>query len=492
MLRSKRRLLRLAVWSALLAWILWITPATLAAQEVPSEPQASAGHGDPVAPILLALVFIAFGAALGGRAMRRFGQPAVLGELLVGVLIANIGYWLGEPVLTVLREGEGLLKVIETSLTQSLSLAEAARRMLPDTDETRNLIAILTSPGGPTAVSIFQFVDNLSRIAVIVLLFLVGLETSVHEMAKVGMTSLFVALLGIIAPFLLGVGVMYVLIPDAPLAKDIFIGAILTATSVGITARVFRDLKQSHRTEAKIILGAAVIDDVLGLVILAVVSGLVVSGTISVASVSLITFKAVVFLVLSIGLGMWLTPRLVRQMKRMDIENLKLLFGLGMAFVLSWLANLVGLATIVGAFAAGLVLEEFFLNELRGHSLRDLLSPLESLIVPVFFVLMGMQVKLETLTTGWILLFAGVLTLAAIAGKIVSGLACGRGLDRLSVGIGMMPRGEVGLIFASVGRGLGVVDDATFSAVVIMVMVTTLLAPPLLKLSLERSAGKAS
>jgi Kef-type K+ transport system membrane component KefB len=261
---------------------------------------------------------------------------------------------------------------------------------------------------------------------------------------------------------------------------------------VGITARVFRDLKQTHRTEAKIILGAAVIDDVLGLIILAVVSGLVVSGTISLWSVSVITLKSSVFLIGSIGIGVWLAPRFVRRVARMDIENVKLLFGLGFAFLLSWLANVVGLAPIVGAFAAGLVLEEFFLKELKGQTLREMLSPVESLIVPVFFVLMGLQVKLETFADTKIIVLATVLTVTAMLGKIVSGLACGRGVDKLSVGIGMMPRGEVGLIFASIGKGLGVVSDAVFSAVVIMVMVTTLLTPPLLKITLARSEARAA
>lgn len=468
--------------------------APIAAQEHASAPagsHAAAGHEDPVAPILVALVLIAVGAALGGRWMRKIGQPAVLGELLVGMLFANLAYFFGDPTLTILREGEAILKVVETAFSQELSLVEAARRTLPNTEHTQQLIAILATPVGPRAVSVLQFIDQLSRIGVIVLLFLVGLETSVHEMRKVGLAAFLVAVIGVVSPFLLALGVMALMMPEAPLAKDIFIGAILTATSVGITARVFRDLKQAHRTEARIILGAAVIDDVLGLMILAVVSGLVVQGSISLGVLTAITVKAVLFLVVSIGLGMWITPRLVRRLARLEIENLKLLFALGFAFVLSWLANWVGLATIVGAFAAGLVLEEFFLNELRGHSLRDLLSPLESLIVPVFFVLMGMQVKLETFLDRDVVFFAAALTVAAILGKLVAGLGCGRGLDRLSIGVGMMPRGEVGLIFASIGRGLGVVSDAVFSAVVLMVMVTTLLTPPLLKITLERSERRA-
>ncbi len=461
--------------------------ACLLAPPVAHAAEGGASHEDPVAPILLALVGIAVGAAIGGRLVRRLGQPAVLGELLIGLLAANIAYGFGEPVITVLREGETMINVVHTALADNVSVAEAARLHLPDNEHTRMLIGILSSPVGPKAILIHQFIDILSRVAVIVLLFLVGLETSLAELRKVGLTAFLVAVIGVVVPFALGFFSIRWLM-DAPAANAIFIGAILTATSVGITARVFRDLKQMHRTEAKIILGAAVIDDVLGLIILAVVSGLVVTGSVSLLAAAGITVKAALFLVGSIVLGLLITPRMVRRFAHMEIHNLKLLFGLGFAFLLSWMANVVGLATIVGAFAAGLILERFFDQELRqGPSLREMLSPLESLIVPVFFVLMGMQVKLETLADARVLLIAGVLTLVAIAGKVVAGVACGRGTDRLSVGIGMMPRGEVGLIFAGIGKGLGVVSDAVFSAVVVMVMVTTLLTPPLLKITLARS-----
>lgn len=177
----------------------------------------------------------------------------------------------------------------------------------------------------------------------------------------------------------------------------------------------------------------------------------------------------------------------------MGFRNVRLLFGLGLAFVLSWVATWIGLATIVGAFAAGLILERFFTHEMEDeHSLRDLLSPLESIVVPVFFVLMGLQVKLETFLNWRALELAGVLTAVAIAGKLISGPAAGRGVKWLSVGIGMMPRGEVGLIFASIGRALGVVNDELFSAVIIMVLVTTLLTPPLLGATMGRRQAKSA
>jgi len=451
----------------------------------------SAGHGDPVAPVLIVLVLISIIAAIGGKWMRQWGQPAVLGELLVGVIVANLAYAWGEPIVTVIREGETIRRLIELALNQGVSVAEAVRLLLPAGEQASRLQEILAGSGGPAAIAVYQFVDLLSRIAVIVLLFLVGLETSYHEMRKVGVTALKVAVVGVGLPFAMGVGVMWLLMPEAPPAKDIFIGAILTATSVGITARVFRDLGQTKCDEARIILGAAVLDDVLGLIVLAVVSGLVVTGSISVWSVLVITAKSAAFLFGSIALGMWLAPRLVRRAARLNIENQKLMFGMGFAFILSWLANLAGLATIVGAFAAGLILEEFFLEEFKGQTLRELLTPIESLIVPVFFVLMGVQVKLETFANARVAWMAAALTVCAIIGKVAAGYVCRKPLNRLAIGIGMMPRGEVGLIFASIGKGLGVVNDAVFSAVVIMVMVTTLLTPPLLKIVLGPPAAPA-
>jgi len=461
-------------------WLGAIT-AGLAAAPGPE----SRGHADPVAPILIALVLIAFGAMLGGHLVRKLGQPAVLGELLVGMLVANAAYYLHEPVITILREGETARAILHAAMTRSISLAEAARHLLPATAHTERLIEILNSSSGAVAILVYEFVDNLSRIAIVILLFLVGLETSVRELRKVGWTSFFVALLGIVCPFLLGVGGMRLLAPDSPLNVALFVGVILVATSVGITARIFRDLQQEHRPEAKIILSAAVMDDVLGLLFLAILSGYIDSGTVNFGAISLITVKAVAFLAGSIGIGVWVTPRLVRRMARLEIRNLKLLFGLGIAFVFAWIASKMGLATIIGAFAAGLALEEFFFQELKEeHSLRHLLSPLESLIVPVFFVLMGMQVKLETFGDWRVVVIAGVITAAAVAGKVLSGLACTSPLSRLAVGVGMMPRGEVALIFASVGKGLGVISEGIFSAVVIMVMVTTLLTPPLLRFAL--------
>ena len=424
------------------------------------------GHVDPIAPVLLALMIILLSAKLGGALFERIGQPAVLGELLVGVILGNL-----------------------VLLDPSLGFFEPLRAETITVD---------------WAVA----VDDLARLGVIILLFEVGLESNIAEMRKVGKSSFLVAAVGVVAPFILGYFVSATFITQVPssiLALSpnfdlsnihLFIGATLCATSVGITARVFKDLGKIQTSEAKIILGAAVIDDVLGLIILAVVSGIVVAaetGTaLEVGTLVQITAIAIGFLVGALVIGTVLVPRTMNTLSKLRTSGMMLISALLFCFLLSYLANLAGLATIVGAFAAGLILEEVHFTEFReNRTLHDILNPVATFLVPVFFVQMGIQVRLETFLQGDVIGLAIGLSVAAFVGKQVCGLAVvERGMDRLTVGLGMIPRGEVGLIFASIGKSLGVVDDAVFSAVVIMVIVTTLMTPPLLKFSLARFETK--
>lgn len=446
---------------------------------------AGSVHRDPVVPILFALVFLTFGAAIGGRLMTLSKQPAVLGELLVGLLAGNLGYYFGNAGLTVLREGDNLRKISDLALSNSLSLVQATYQVLPP-GKAEIVAKALENARSLDYLSIYSFVDSLSRIAILILLFLVGLETSFAHMKRVGKSASIVAVIGVVVPMGLGMLTMKLLHPGSALASDLFIGGILTATSVGITARVLRDLRQENRDEARVILGAAVIDDVLSLIVLAVVSALAVNESVSVLGIGRIVLIAAVFLGGSLGVGVWLTPKIVRALSGVGIRNLKLLFGLGFAFLLAWFANLAGLATIVGAFAAGMILNDVFDRELEeeSESLAKLLSPVESLVVPLFFVWMGIQVKLESLGSRDVLISGIALTAVAIVGKLVSGFGCPSSLNRLAVGIGMMPRGEVGLIFAGIGKAIGVIDDGLFSAIVILVMITTLFTPIFLRVTL--------
>jgi Kef-type K+ transport system membrane component KefB len=402
---------------------------------------AAAAHGDAVPTILITLAFVLVGAKLAGEAVERLGQPAVLGELLVGIVLGNLTL-VGGPDVAFLRESE--------------------------------TFAVLAELGA------------------ILLLFQVGLESTPREMMSVGGRAMLVAVVGVVTPMVLGFGVGELMRPDESWMLHAFLGAMLAATSVGITARVLADLQALKTPAARIILGAAVIDDVLGLIVLAVVSGAIQAAatgeTLGIWAVVAIMAKAVVFLAGALFIGAFLSPRLFRAALALRSTGLVQALSLSFCFLLSYLALVAGLAPIVGAFAAGLVLEEvhFAGQRERGErELHDSLEPLLALLVPVFFVRMGMLVDVASFASAAILSFAALLTLAAIAGKLACALAAPKGVSGLLVGLGMMPRGEVGLIFAGIGAqlqlgGEPVVDAGTYAAAVFMVVVTTMATPPAL------------
>ena len=409
---------------------------------------------DPISPLILSIALILIAAKLGGHVAARYNQPPVLGELTAGLLMGNLGLF-GFHGLEHLR-----------------------------TDEN---------------------VDMLSRLGVIMLLFQVGLESTVAQMAKVGLSSFIVATLGVIGPFVLGYGVGVWLLPGASVYAHIFLGATLTATSVGITARVLKDLGRSQSDEARIILGAAVIDDVQGLVILAVVTGIIAAANhgqaLSYGAITFVLAKATIFLVGALALGIYLSPKMFTLASKLKASGVLLAVGLAFCFVVAWCASAIGLAPIVGAFAAGLVLEDLHYTDFtdRGeHTLGQLVEPVASFLVPIFFVVMGVRTDLRVFANLQVLGLAAALTAAAILGKQLCAFGVlGRGFDRLSVGIGMIPRGEVGLIFANIGltlvaAGQPVVNQSVFSAVVVMVVATTLVTPPMLSWSFARFDRKPS
>ncbi len=414
------------------------------------EAEAESSHGGPVLEVLLGLIVILLAAKLGGDLLERFRQPAVLGELIMGMIIGNlhlVGFDVFEP------------------FKHDITL------------------------------------EILAEIGVIILLFEVGLENTVESMMRVGLASFMVAVFGVVAPFFLGWGVGLLFLPEANTLVHVFIGATLTATSVGITARVLKDIGKIDTKEAKIILGAAVIDDILGLVILAVVSGIIAAaaagsgGGIGSAEILWIVAKAVAFISLAIILGSVVLPSYFKLAFRLRGKGVFLSFCMLVCFLLSYVAGQVGLAPIVGAFAAGLSLDKVHYKEFSEageHGIEELIEPISTFLVPIFFVSMGMAVDLTTFAQVEILGFAAVMTLAAIIGKQVCSLAIfDRSINRIAIGLGMIPRGEVGLIFAGIGAklvldGEPIITTSTYSAVVIMVIVTTLVTPPLLKISLLR------
>jgi len=405
-------------------------------------------QSEPISSVALWLVIILAAARIGGETSARLGQPAVLGELIAGIILGNLR-WTG-------------LRLLEP-------------------------------------IKLDPSIDMLASLGVLILLFEVGLASTVKQMMKVGLSSVLVAMIGVAVPFALGWLVTTWLLPAAGAYVHIFLAATLTATSVGITARVMQDLGCLNTPEARIILGAAVVDDVLGLIILATVVGFIgasaTSQSFSYLTLSTIVLKATAFLVGALVVGIIATPQLFRIAAKLRGRGALLIAGLTFCFLTAWLAAFAGLAPIVGAFAAGLVLEELHSRAFveRGEkSLEELIEPLSSFLAPVFFVLMGMRTDLASFSGFQTVGLAVALSVAAIVGKQACALGVvGSGIDRLSVGIGMIPRGEVGLIFANVGLRLThasrpVVTVATFSSVVIMVIATTLVTPPALKWSIGR------
>ncbi len=412
------------------------------------------GHEAQVASMLLGLMVLFLGAKIGGFLAVACKQPAVLGELVAGIVLGNL------PLLGV---------------------------------------SAFASVGSG------EFFSLLSSIGVVLLLFEVGLASSLSEMLRVGGPATVVAAIGVIVPFLLGYGVGAWLLPDRSLYVHLFIGATLSATSVGITARVFKDLGKLHLQEAKIILGAAVIDDVLGLIILAVVGGMITSvgqggDTFSLVNLLMITGKAVGFLVLAMALGSRISTILFQIGGKLRQEGMWLSLAISYCFFLAYAAHWFGLAPIVGAFAAGLTIDQAGARKFFPHEkgdIEDHVVYLARFFVPIFFVHTGMGVDLSVLADSNVVFFGAILTLAAILGKQVCGWGvwgkASKGINRTLIGIGMIPRGEVGLIFAMYGaelmlNGQPVVDKALYSAIVLMVMLTTLITPPGLTWALRRTS----
>jgi len=460
---------------------------------VPAEIEQVISHSDPIAPVIFGVTLILMAAFLGRYLARRFNQPSVLGELLMGVLLGNLLYLFHYDLIVILREGTAAMDIARHALAGA-SWNDAAIFVLGE-EIGPGFLAIARAPQGNDYLQVAQAVDTFSRYGVIFLLFHVGLDTNVSELKAVGGDSLRVAIIGVTAPFALGFAIAWLLMPGADHAQHMFLGATLGATSIGITARVLKDIHQAGSKEAHVILGAAVMDDVLGLIVLAIVSGIVVTGSVEITAVSRTILLSVLFISSVLLLGPHIIKLQTRLLSNLDVLEAKLFISFIFVMVLAWLANAVGLATIVGAFAAGLIMHDSYFNAWGDHrshkySIQELFAPLEAILVPVFFVLMGLQVKLETFMDWEVLTLALGLIIVAVIGKLVAGLGAGTRLNRLAIGIGMMPRGEVGLVFASIGKSLGVVDSAMFSAIVLMVITTTLATPPLLTLVLGKGRSE--
>ena len=369
---------------------------------------------------LATLVAMILATKLLGALAQRLGQPSVLGELLAGVVL-----------------GGSVLGIID-----------------------------------PQAPVIFA----LAELGVLILLFEIGLHTELASLVRVGGAAMSVGLVGVILPFAGGFAVSVMLGLDT--LPAIVCGAALTATSVGISARVLSDLGQLDRTEGRIVLGAAVIDDVIGLIVLSIVTGLaagVAPAPLPVLKTAAIAFG---FIVAAILIGRSLVPTVFRWIARIEVAGTLGLFGLAFAFVMAWLAEHSGSAMIIGAFAAGLILNP----TPQRRTIERATTEIGHFFVPVFFAAVGAAVDVRSFMDPGTLAIGGALIVVGILGKMVAGYAPWwfKG-NKALIGAAMVPRGEVGLIFAQMGLATGAIDVALFSAIALMVMVTTFAGPPLLQ-----------
>lgn len=393
---------------------------------------------DPFTPTLLLLALLWAGAKLGGELALRLKLPSVVGELSAGLVFSALHkYW---PTF-------------------------------PDA-------------GGSAEAGV------LANVGVLLLMFAVGLESTVPQMLRVGLASVRVAILGIVLPVALGLtGAWFLLPAGTPGVVGLFMAACLCATSIGISVQVLREKDMAASPEGRVIVGAAVIDDVLGLLVLVAVSALVAaSGTgsgLPWMSLAKSMGLALAFLALALTLGRRGTPHLFRLASRLRSEQILLPLGLALAFLLAWTGGQVGLAPIIGAYAAGLILEPAtveLLEEREKHSLEELLHPLVSVLAPLFFVVIGARVDVGALLAPQSLLLATVLAGLGIIGKYFAGYGGGRGLSTSIIGWGMVPRGEVGLVFVAVGSQLSLGGKPLLTpeweaAIVGAILLTTLAGP---------------
>ncbi len=434
-------------------------PAQEHHEEAHDEEHSGGAHHFGIVFAMFALVLIA---GKLGNFVEKYGQPAVIGELLAGVALSAIGYYGWDFI----------------------------------SDITSN-----------------EIIAYLAQFGAVLLLFSIGLESNIKEMKKVGVRALIVALIGVVVPFVLGSFILGpIFFGDADSNARLFLGASLVATSVGITASVFRSLKLTKSRAAQTVLGAAVIDDVLGLIVLAIVSALATGGTLSAGLVIELAAKSFGFLGGALLIGTLTAPYISKFFSKIHTGiGMKLTLAVGFALLFGYLAELFGLEPIIGAFAAGLlldavhfesfsdpeILEELkyletdekhgqsmvdFIKKHRHAHVEDLINSIGLIFIPVFFVYTGMQIDFGSLLQPKLYLIAAIISVVAVGAKLVAGIgAQGTKYEKLLVGFSMVPRGEVGLIFAATGASIGVLDSELFSTIVLVVIITTFISPALIK-----------
>ena len=424
-----------------------------------------------LAGVLLSLVAIYFASKVGSELCSRINLPPVLGELVGGVVVGISAF-----KLLVFPESGA-----DASNSLIIHFLEITANLSPEAAES-----VFSSQS--------EVISVLSELGVIMLLFEIGLESDLKELIEAGVQATIVAVVGVTVPFAAGTaGLIYLF--GIPAVPSIFAGAALTATSIGITAKVLAEIGKLSTKEGQIIIGAAVIDDVLGIIVLAVVASLVKTGEIQVVNIIYLIISAATFLIGAILIGRFLKDYYVGLVNQMKTRGQLLLTALIFAFILSYIATAIQLEAILGAFAAGLVLAETD----KRKELEEQVVPVADVFVPIFFVCVGAQTDLSVLNPAIPsnregLVIAAFLIVVAIVGKVVTGFTVfgQEKLNKLAIGVGMIPRGEVGLVFAGVGAASGALSESTQAAIIMMVILTTFVAPPLLRIVFQEPETEPS
>lgn len=405
--------------------------------------------------ILVTLVVLYALARAGTVLVSRFGLPGLIGEIIMGVVIAN-------------------LVIGDFSLMEFLDLG-------------------MPAPGveGDHGSGVYPIVYAMAELGVIFLLFTVGLETKVNDLMKSGKAAFFCALMGVIVPFVLGFAL--IMGTEGNMNHALFLAAAMVATSVGITARIIKDLKLMDTREARIIIAAAVIDDVLGMIVLAIVKGMAESGELSILNVASITLQAVVFVLAVIAICKWIIPRIYDYFEdrkkakeaagKVPFSTNKLVLAIIVCLAMAALAEFIGLAAIIGAFLAGMM----FADHAWEWDLESKIDSISTFLLSFFFLNVGLQVDIGTLGDTSVLILVVVVIILAIISKLVGcslGAKMGdKSLDSGSlkiIGFGMAPRGEVGIIVAAIGLASGAMSQDLYAVVVLMSVITTIIAPPII------------
>jgi Kef-type K+ transport system membrane component KefB len=469
-------------------------PAGASAMDTPQSHFTA--YGDPSARVFGVLALIVCCAAFGRFVARKLKQSPVLGELAVGIIVGAVFYQLGSPTVIIIRHSELIQQTDERALSEGKDWKTTVGCTLGQAGLPKEVVEkvepVLLRSDFPSYLLLARSIQLFASFGVAILLFMVGLEVSLKELKAIGVSASAVALTGVVITFSLAYLTTLLLLPKtAGLMPPLFVGAALCASSIGITARIFRDMKRINMKEARIVLGAAVLDDVLGLIVLAVVTAVAAHGAVEIGRLFWILLKTALFLGAVVVFGTRFLEKTIKFLAGLDLGNIKVLFPFALLILLAWLADRIGLAAIIGAFAAGVIIkEESFSGVGPGlyphQSVESILAPFEGILAPIFFVLVGLRVDLTALANAKVLLTGLIITAVAVAGKLASSLAVRSGANRLIVGVGMLPRVEVSLIVATMGKSLDILDDALFSVIIMVVLLTVLMTPPLLKWSIER------